>query len=87
MGLKFDPLGFATRGRNPMWIFTKYGFFSAVCARKGNGKHGQAVDPNRIMVRASEVHLTAIFENGHIGALLRRLRGKMTSGYRSVGGE
>ena len=35
-----------------MWIFTKYGFFSAVCARKGNGKHGQPVDPDRIMVRA-----------------------------------
>lgn len=35
-----------------MWIFTKHGFFSAVCARKGNGKHGQPVDPDRIMVRA-----------------------------------
>lgn len=35
-----------------MWIFTKHGFFSAVCARQGNGKHGQPVDPERIMVRA-----------------------------------
>lgn len=35
-----------------MWIFTKYGFFSAVCARKGNGRHGEPVDPDRIMVRA-----------------------------------
>ena len=35
-----------------MWIFTKHGFFSAVCARKGNGKHGQAVDPERMMVWA-----------------------------------
>ena len=33
-----------------MWIFTKHGFFSAVCARQGNGKHGQPVDPDRIMV-------------------------------------
>jgi hypothetical protein len=35
-----------------MWIFTRYGFFSAVAARLNNGKHGQPVDPNRIMVRA-----------------------------------
>jgi hypothetical protein len=35
-----------------MWIFTRYGFFSAVCARRGNGGHGQPVDPGRIMVRA-----------------------------------
>lgn len=35
-----------------MWIFTRYGFFSAVCARQGNGKYGQPVDPDRIMVRA-----------------------------------
>ena len=26
-----------------MWIFTKYGFFSAVCARQGSGKQGQDV--------------------------------------------
>lgn len=35
-----------------MWLFTKYGFYSAVCARQGDGKLGQPVDPNRIMVRA-----------------------------------
>jgi len=33
-----------------MWIFTRHGFFSAVCARQGDGKHGQPVDPDRIMV-------------------------------------
>ena len=35
-----------------MWIFTRYGFFNAVCARQGTGKHGSPVDPDRIMVRA-----------------------------------
>ncbi|HEY7156158.1 MAG TPA: hypothetical protein VH575_19490 [Gemmataceae bacterium] len=35
-----------------MWLFTKYGFFSAVCARQDDGKHGRSVDPTRIMVRA-----------------------------------
>lgn len=35
-----------------MWIFTKYGFFSVVCARQGSGDSGQAVDPDRMMVRA-----------------------------------
>ncbi len=35
-----------------MWLFTKYGFFSAVCARQGDGSHAQPVDPSRIMVRA-----------------------------------
>jgi hypothetical protein len=35
-----------------MWIFTKHGFFSAVCARKGDGMHGEPVDPERIMVRS-----------------------------------
>ncbi len=44
-----------------MWIFTKHGFFSAVCARKGDGKHGQPVDPDRIMVRArARDHLEAL---------------------------
>ena len=44
-----------------MWIFTKYGFFSAVCARQGNGKHGQLVDLQRIMVRAIlRSHLEAL---------------------------
>ena len=35
-----------------MWIFTRYGFFSAVSARHGAGKHGSPIDPDRIMVRA-----------------------------------
>jgi len=47
-----------------MWIFTKHGFFSAVCARQGNGKHGQPVDPDRIMVRARV--------RGHLEALKKR---------------
>ena len=46
-----------------MWIFTKHGFFSAVCARKGDGKHGQPVDLDRIMVRARvRGHLEALKE-------------------------
>ncbi|WP_373651958.1 DUF6508 domain-containing protein [Schlesneria sp. DSM 10557] len=44
-----------------MWIFTKHGFFSAVCARQGDGKHGQPVDLDRIMVRARlRSHLEAL---------------------------
>ena len=44
-----------------MWLFTKYGFYSAVCARQGDGGHGQPVDPNRIMVRARlRTHLEAL---------------------------
>ena len=37
-----------------MWVFTKYGFFSAVCARQGDGGYGQPPDPDRIMVRARD---------------------------------
>ena len=44
-----------------MWIFTKHGFFSAVCARQGRWEHGQPVDPDRIMVRARvRSHLEAL---------------------------
>lgn len=44
-----------------MWIFTKYGYFSAVCARKGKGEHGQPVDPTRMMIRARDrQHLEAL---------------------------
>lgn len=44
-----------------MWVFTKHGFFSAVCARQGSGEHGNPVDPNRIMVRARVgAHLEAL---------------------------
>jgi len=35
-----------------MWLFTTYGFYSAVCARRGRGAHGQPVDPDRLMIRA-----------------------------------
>jgi hypothetical protein len=47
-----------------MWIFTKHGFFSAVCARQSDGRHGQPVDPHRIMVRARV--------RGHLEALKKR---------------
>jgi len=30
-----------------MWVFTKHGFFKAVCARQGGGKYGQPVDTDR----------------------------------------
>ena len=44
-----------------MWVFTKHGFFSAVCARQGDGKHGSPIDPDRIMVRARvREHLEAL---------------------------
>ena len=44
-----------------MWLFTRYGFFSAVCARTGDGRHNQPVDPERIMVRARcRDHLQAL---------------------------
>jgi hypothetical protein len=44
-----------------MWLFTKHGFFSAVCARQGNGKYGQPVDPRRITVRTRVCgHLEAL---------------------------
>lgn len=46
-----------------MWIFSKYGFFSSVCARKGDGNHGNPVDPDRIMVRARlRGHLESLAE-------------------------
>ena len=49
-----------------MWIFTKHGFFSAVCARQGDGKHGQPVDLDRIMVRARvRSHLDALMSRFH----------------------
>jgi hypothetical protein len=47
-----------------MWLFTKYGFFSAVCARQGDGGHHQPVDPDRIMVRARI--------RGHLESLAQR---------------
>ena len=35
-----------------MWIFTTYGFFSAVCARQADGGHRQPVSLDRMMIRA-----------------------------------
>jgi hypothetical protein len=44
-----------------MWIFTRYGFYSVVCARQGDGSHGQPVDSGRFMVRARvRRHLEAL---------------------------
>lgn len=44
-----------------MWIFTQYGFFSAVCARQEKGERHQPVDPARIMVRArARAHLECL---------------------------
>ncbi len=46
-----------------MWLFTKYGFFSVVCARQGDGSHGMPVDLDRMMVRARVAeHLAALKE-------------------------
>jgi hypothetical protein len=47
-----------------MWIFTKHGFYGPVCARQGDGEHGQPVDVDRIMVRARI--------RGHLEALKQR---------------
>ena len=47
-----------------MWLFTKHGFYSVVCARQDDGSHGQPVEPDRIMVRA-RVH-------SHVEALIDR---------------
>jgi len=44
-----------------MWLFTKYGFYSTVCARQGDGSHGQPADPDRLMIRARlRGHLEAL---------------------------
>ena len=44
-----------------MWLFTKYGFYSVVCARQGDGGYGQPIDENRLMGRARlQQHLEAL---------------------------
>ena len=44
-----------------MWLFTRDGFFSVVCARQGDGAHGRSVDLSKVMVRAlSHRHLEAL---------------------------
>lgn len=41
-----------------MWLFTKYGFYSVVCARQGDGAAGAPIDRDRMMIRArSNEHL------------------------------
>ena len=46
-----------------MWLFTKHGFYSAVCARQGDGSHSQPVDTDRMVVRARvRSHLDALKE-------------------------
>lgn len=35
-----------------MWLFTKHGFFSVVCARQGDGRDRRSIDTDRLMVRA-----------------------------------
>jgi len=44
-----------------MWIFTKYGFYSAVCARKNLKIEG--IDESKIMIRSrSKMHLENLIE-------------------------
>jgi hypothetical protein len=44
-----------------MWLFTKHGFYSVVCARTGDGGYGQPIDESRLMVRARiRQHLEAL---------------------------
>jgi hypothetical protein len=49
------------RRNGAMLIFTKHGFYSAVSARQADSRHGQSIDPDRIMVRARlRSHLEAL---------------------------
>ena len=46
-----------------MWLFTKYGFFSVVCARQGTGAYSMPIDTERVQVRARvRGHLLALIE-------------------------
>ena len=46
-----------------MWLFTKYGFFSVVCARKNSGM-GPDVETETLMIRArSKNHLENLAKN------------------------
>lgn len=54
-----------------MWLFTKYGFFSVVCARQGDGRSDRPIDQDRLMVRARlRDHLHALKERwpGELGS-------------------
>lgn len=59
-----------------MWLFTRYGFFSAVCARDDNSSRG--FDPDRIAVRARK--------RSHLDALRTRFRAELGSAPIQVGG-
>jgi hypothetical protein len=47
-----------------MWLYTRYGFFSAVCARKVvDGQVSGDIDPDRVMIRArNREHLDKLKE-------------------------
>ena len=61
-----NPVSHSENHQGFMWLFTRYGFYSAVCARQGTGGHHQKVDPTRIMVRARV--------RGHLEALQQRFK-------------
>jgi len=54
-----------------VWLFTKYGFYSSVCARQGNGGHDQPADPDRLMIRARV--------RGHLEALQTRFPAQLAT--------
>jgi hypothetical protein len=44
-----------------MWLFTRYGFYSAVCARQGTGSYSDPVDPGRMAIRSRDrSHLVSL---------------------------
>lgn len=45
-----------------MWIFTRHGFFNAVCVHQGDGKHGQR--RGWAIVRGDELHGMIFFHGG-----------------------
>lgn len=51
-----------------MWIFTKYGFFSAVCARQSS-KPGAKVDPNLMMIRGRDRNHLVSLQNRFPGLI------------------
>ena len=54
-----------------MWLFTKYGYFSAVCAREGSGRRSDPVDESTRAVRARSLQ--------HLQSLLSRFAGELGS--------
>ncbi len=47
-----------------MWIFTRYGFYSVVCARQGQGRLDEPINADQMMIRARS--------RGHLGQLINR---------------